>query len=245
MRSIGKIKILSKKTTLKSVTTECIDEANEGQRVDNYLIRQLKKVPKSHIYRLVRSGQVRVNSKRINASYKLQLNDNIRIPPIRIEKDSSSDLKYISKSRLISFDILFQDDALLVINKPAGMAVHGGSGISLGVIEQLRAQHPDWRFLELVHRLDRETSGVLLLAKKRKALVGLHRQIREGSVEKLYYAVVKGKWVNMRQNVKLLLNKYVTAEGERRVAVVDQSRSDKGIDSHTVFTLKMFSIQFR
>ncbi len=238
MRNIGKIKNLSKKTTLKSVTTKCVDEANEGQRVDNYLIGHLKSIPKSHIYRLVRSGQVRVNSKRINASYKLRLNDTIRIPPIRIEEDLSSDLKYIAKSRLIPLDILFQDDALLVINKPAGMAVHGGSGISLGVIEQLRAQHPDWKFLELVHRLDRETSGVLLLAKKRKVLVDLHRQIREGSVEKRYYAVVKGKWVNIRQSVKLLLNKYVTADGERRVAVVNKNKTEKGIDSHTVFTLK-------
>ena len=238
MRSIGKIKILSKKTTLKSVTTECIDEANEGQRVDNYLIRQLKKVPKSHIYRLVRSGQVRVNSKRINVSYKLQLNDNIRIPPIRLEESSLSDLKCISKSRLISFDILFQDDALLIINKPAGMAVHGGSGISLGVIEQLRAQYPDWKFLELVHRLDRETSGVLMLAKKRKALIGLHRQIREGSIEKRYYTLVKGKWVNIRQNVKLLLNKYTTIDGERRVAVVNKGSSEQAVDSYTIFTLQ-------
>lgn len=238
MRSIGKIKNLSKKTTLQSVTTKCIDEANEGQRVDNYLIRQLKKIPKSHIYRLVRSGQVRVNSKRINVSYKLQLNDNIRIPPIRVEENSFSDLKCISKSRLFSFDILFQDDALLIINKPAGMAVHGGSGISLGVIEQLRAQYPDWKFLELVHRLDRETSGVLMLAKKRKALVDLHRQIREGSIEKRYYALVKGKWVNIRQNVKLLLNKYTTIDGERRVVVVNKNHTGKAIDSYTIFTLK-------
>ncbi len=237
MRSIGKIKNISKKTTLKSVTINHIDEANEGQRVDNYLISQLKKVPKSHIYRLVRSGQVRVNSKRINVNYKLKLNDTIRIPPIRIEDKSFSDLKRISKSRLIPLDILFQDDALLIINKPAGMAVHGGSGISLGVIEQLRAQYPDWKFLELAHRLDRETSGVLLLAKKRKALVDLHRQIREGTVEKRYYALVKGKWVNIRQNVKLILNKYMTADGERRVAVVNKKNVIKAIDSHTVFTL--------
>jgi len=238
LRSIGKIKNISKKTTLRNVTINCIDEANEGQRVDNYLIRQLKKVPKSYIYRLVRSGQVRVNSKRINVSYKLQLNDTIRIPPIRIEDKSFSDLKCISKSRLIPLEILFQDDALLIINKPAGMAVHGGSGISLGVIEQLRAQYPDWKFLELVHRLDRETSGVLLLAKKRKALIELHRQIREGLVEKRYYALIKGKWTNIRQNVKLLLNKYMTADGERRVAVVNTKQADKAIDSHTIFTLK-------
>ncbi len=237
MRSIGKIKSISKKTTLKSVTINRIGEANEGQRVDNYLISQLKKVPKSHIYRLVRSGQVRVNSKRINVSYKLQLNDTIRIPPIRIEDKSFSDLKCISKSRLIPLDILFQDDVLLIINKPAGMAVHGGSGISLGVIEQLRAQYPDWKFLELAHRLDRETSGVLLLAKKRKALVELHRQIREGTVEKRYYALVKGKWVNIRQNVKLILSKYMTADGERRVAVVNKKNVIKSIDSHTIFTL--------
>lgn len=117
------------------------------------------------------------------------------------------------------------------------MAVHGGSGISLGVIEQLRAQYPDWKFLELVHRLDRETSGVLMLAKKRKALVDLHRQIREGSIEKRYYALVKGKWTNIRQNVKLLLNKYTTTNGERRVVVVNKKQTEKAIDSHTIFTL--------
>lgn len=239
MRSIGKIKNISKKTTLRDVTTKCINEASEGQRIDNYLIKQLKQIPKSHIYQLVRSGQVRVNSKRIRASYKLQLNDTIRIPPIRIEESTSFDSKHISKSRFIPLSILFQDDELLVINKPAGMAVHGGSGISLGVIEQLRAQYPDWKFLELVHRLDRETSGVLLLAKKRKALVDLHRQMREGSVEKRYFALIKGKWVNIKQSVKLPLNKYLTADGERRVAVVtNKHQIEKGIESHTIFTLQ-------
>lgn len=186
----------------------------------------------------MRSGQVRVNSKRVSASYKLQLNDTIRIPPVRIEENAASSSQSIAKSRLISFHILFQDDAMLVINKPAGLAVHGGSGISLGVIEQLRAQYPDWKFLELVHRLDRETSGVLLLAKKRKALVELHRQIRDGLVEKRYFVLVKGKWSNIRQSVKLPLYKYLTADGERRVAVVtNKAQAERGIASHTIFTL--------
>lgn len=239
MKSIGKIKNLIKKIPLKSATTKYIDETGEGQRIDNYLIRHLKQIPKSHIYLLIRSGQVRVNSKRINASYKLELNDTIRIPPIRVDENAVSNSKCISKSRFVPLDIIFQDDVLLVINKPSGMAVHGGSGISLGVIEQLRAQYPDWKFLELAHRLDRETSGVLLLAKKRKALVDLHRQIREGSVEKRYYALVKGKWNNIKQNVKLPLHKYLTADGERRVAVVtNKNQAEQGIASHTIFTLQ-------
>ena len=133
----------------------------------------------------------------------------------------------------------FQDEALLVINKPAGMAVHGGSNVSFGVIEQLRAQNPDWKFLELVHRLDRETSGVLLLAKKRAALVELHRQIRERKMEKRYLVLVKGKWHNPKQSVKLVLNKYITTVGERRVAVaIDEKERKGGVTAHTVFTLQ-------
>jgi 23S rRNA pseudouridine955/2504/2580 synthase len=161
----------------------------------------------------------------------------VRIPPI-IKKNDPPTNK-ISESRFVSFDILFQDESLLVINKPNGMAVHGGSNISFGVIEQLRAQNPNWKFLELVHRLDRDTSGTLLLAKKRSALVELHRQIREREMDKRYLVLVKGKWQNQRQNVKLLLHKYHTASGERRVAVaIDKKDNSQDMTSHTVFTLK-------
>jgi 23S rRNA pseudouridine955/2504/2580 synthase len=136
------------------------------------------------------------------------------------------------------FEVLFEDASLLVINKPPGVAVHGGSGISRGVIEQLRAEHPDWKFLELVHRLDRETSGVLLLAKTRAALVELHRQIREGTMKKQYLTLVKGKWQNVKQSVKLPLNKFVTSAGERRVAVASGPGAEKATAAHTVFVFK-------
>ncbi len=238
LRSIGKIKDLSKEISSKSVTTECIDENSVGQRIDNYLIKLFRCVPKSHIYRILRSGEVRVNSKRVNAQYRLQLNDNVRIPPVKTEVNPKKKSNIHYRTIAYNFKILYQDNTLLVIDKPAGMAVHGGSGINFGVIEQLRAQYPDWKFLELVHRLDRETSGVLMLAKKRQVLVGLHQQIRQGTVTKRYLVMVKGKWLNLKQTVKLPLNKYVTATGERRVAVIsDAHQQSKGMTSHTVFSL--------
>lgn len=241
MKSIGNRKVPGKEKILPSIISEHaaikqVDETAEGQRVDNFLIKLLKGVPRRHIYQLLRSGQVRVNSRRIDASYRLQSGDKVRIPPvIRPVKPASTHKTF----RTDRFDILYQDDELLVINKPAGVAVHGGSGISHGVIEQLRRQHPDWKFLELVHRLDRETSGILLLARKRQALLDLHRQIREGAVEKHYLTLVRGKWKNQVQNVRLPLNKYLTAEGERRVAVAtDRGDQDRAQPAHTLFTLQ-------
>ncbi len=237
LRSIGKIKDLGKGFPLGNVIKEIIAEDSNDQRIDNFLIKCLKGVPRSHIYRCLRSGQVRINGKRVKASYRLQEGDMVRIPPI-IKKNDPPTNK-ISESRFVSFDVLFQDESLLVINKPAGVAVHGGSNISFGVIEQLRAQNPNWKFLELVHRLDRDTSGTLLLAKKRSALVELHRQIREREMDKRYLVLVKGKWQNQRQNVKLLLHKYHTDSGERRVAVaIDKKDNSQDMTSHTVFTLK-------
>lgn len=215
-----------------SVTHATVGPDGEHQRIDNFLLKRLKGVPKSYIYRVLRSGEVRVNSRRVGADYRLQQGDRIRIPPVRMAKAPVTARRLPMKLQFV-MDILYQDDAMLVINKPPGIAVHGGSGVSLGVIEQLRAQHPEWSFLELVHRLDRETSGALLLAKKRRALTELHRQIREGEMEKRYLVLVKGKWRNQRQSVKLRLNKYLTASGERRVGVADE-----GLPAHTVFTLK-------
>ena len=237
LRSIGKIKDLGKEFPLGNVIKEIIAEDSNDQRIDNFLIKRLKGVPRSHIYRCLRSGQVRINGKRVKASYRLQAGDMVRIPPI-IKKNDPPTNK-ISESKFVSFDVLFQDESLLIINKPAGVAVHGGSNISFGVIEQLRAQNPNWKFLELVHRLDRDTSGTLLLAKKRSALVELHRQIREREMDKRYLVLVKGKWQNHRQNVKLSLHKYLTASGERRVAVViDRKDNSEDMTAHTVFTLK-------
>ncbi|SDW51594.1 RluA family pseudouridine synthase [Nitrosomonas communis] len=235
MKSIGKINTLNKNIMPDMVIVENINEEADGQRIDNFFFKRFKRVPKSHIYQLLRSGQVRVNSKRINADYRLQQNDKVRIPPIRTFQSAQK----IIKPPLAAFEVLFEDEWLLAINKPSGIAVHGGSGISYGVIEQLRAHHPDWKFLELVHRLDRETSGVLLLAKKRSALVEAHRQIREGIVQKRYSVMVKGRWRNAKQSVKLSLNKFVTADGERRVMVMSgKNEEKKELPAHTVFTFK-------
>jgi 23S rRNA pseudouridine955/2504/2580 synthase len=217
----------------ESVSWVTIDEKGESQRIDNFLFKHLKGVPKSHIYRILRSGEVRVNSRRVDATCRLAMGDVLRIPPVRLSRPDDQGEPRGAVASQLSKHILYQDDALLVINKPAGVAVHGGSGISRGVIEQMRLEHPEFKFLELVHRLDRETSGVLLLAKKRSALVELHRAMREGETEKRYLTLVKGQWRNTKQSVQLPLLKYVTGSGERRVSV-----SDEGQAAHTVFTLK-------
>jgi 23S rRNA pseudouridine955/2504/2580 synthase len=203
-----------------------INEEDAGQRIDNYLLRTCKGVPKSHIYRILRSGEVRVNKGRIDQLYRLEAGDVVRIPPVRVAEKSTAVVP------AAEFAILHEDSHILVIDKPCGVAVHGGSGVSFGVIEQLRASRPDAKFLELVHRLDRETSGLLMLAKKRSALTNLHEQMRDGLTDKRYLTMVGGDWKNARQHIKLPLHKYTTAEGERRVCV-----QAGGMESHTVFTL--------
>jgi 23S rRNA pseudouridine955/2504/2580 synthase len=195
-----------------------VGEDGHGQRVDNYLARILKGVPKSHVYRILRSGEVRVNRRRVAPDTRLNVGDQLRIPPIR---SSSPARKAASQPRvaLPLPPILFEDDALIALDKPAGLAVHGGSGIAFGVIERLRNARPDTAFLELVHRLDRDTSGVLLVAKKRPALVGLHAQLRDGAIDKRYFVLVRGKWRDALRTVDLALTTFVTSEGERRVRV--------------------------
>jgi 23S rRNA pseudouridine955/2504/2580 synthase len=205
-----------------------ITEEEAGQRIDNYLLRVCKGVPKSHVYRILRSGEVRVNKGRIDQLYRLVQGDVVRIPPIRLAEKPDNHVP------AAEFKIIFEDSHLLVIDKPAGVAVHGGSGVSFGVIEQLRASRPDAKFLELVHRLDRETSGLLLLAKKRSALTSLHEQMRDGLTDKRYLTMVAGDWKNARQHIKLALHKYTTADGERRVTVSDEG----GQPSHTIFSLQ-------
>lgn len=212
----------------ESVTWVEIDEGSCEQRIDNFLCKHLKGVPKSHIYRILRSGEIRVNKKRVDQTYRLQLGDLVRIPPIRVAE--KPDTEFVPA---LEFPVLFEDDALLAINKPAGTAVHGGSGVSFGVIEQLRSARPQAKFLELVHRLDRETSGVLLLAKKRSALTAMHEIMREGNSDKRYFALVLGQWKNVKQHVKLPLHKFDTPQGEKRVMV----RED-GMASYTIFTLQ-------
>ncbi|NUU00350.1 23S rRNA pseudouridine(955/2504/2580) synthase RluC [Herbaspirillum robiniae] len=203
-----------------------ISEEESGQRIDNFLLRICKGVPKSHIYRVLRSGEVRVNKGRIDQTYRLVEGDVVRVPPIRVAERQENIVPGAE------FRILLEDSHMLVIDKPAGVAVHGGSGVSYGVIEQLRAARPQAKFLELVHRLDRDTSGVLLIAKKRSALTNLHDQMRDGVTDKRYLTLVQGDWKNARQHVKLPLFKYSTPDGERRVRV----QAD-GQPSHTVFSL--------
>lgn len=222
-----------------AVASLIIDESGADQRIDNFLLKILKGVPKSHVYRILRSGEVRVNKKRVKADFRLQLEDVVRVPPIRVSAKQSPITKP-SPKHMLADTIIYEDDAMLAINKPAGMAVHGGSGISLGVIEQLRAERPQAKFLELVHRLDRETSGVLMIAKKRRALVALHEAIRHNQMDKRYLMLVQGRWEQAKQKVVLDLQKYVTADGERRVNVVTDKTKDKKKQaqvSETIFYL--------
>jgi 23S rRNA pseudouridine955/2504/2580 synthase len=210
-----------------SVTWLEVGEEAEGQRVDNFLLRIAKGVPKSHIYRIVRSGEVRVNKGRVAADYRLQLGDQLRVPPMRTA-DRPSQPAVPARD----FEIALEDEALIVIDKPAGVAVHGGSGVSFGVIEQLRRARPLAKFLELAHRLDRDTSGLLVVAKKRMALTNLHDQFRDGGISKRYLALVKGCWRNELQHVRLPLHKYLTVDGERRVSV-----NSEGKPSHSIVRL--------
>src|SRR3954468_2788421 len=190
-----------------------VGEEAAAQRLDNFLIRHLKGVPKSHVYRVVRSGEVRVNSGRIKPEYRLQVGDRIRVPPVRVAEGRPS------KARPLDLPVVFEDPALIVVDKPSGIAVHGGSGVSYGVIESLRAERPQAKFLELAHRLDRDTSGLLIIAKKRSALVELHRMLRDGEVEKIYTTLVKGIPGEDAFQIDQPLHKYVTGSGERRVSV--------------------------
>jgi len=216
-----------------------IDEGSVGQRIDNFLCKTLKGVPKSHLYRILRSGEVRVNSKRIDATYRLVMGDLVRIPPIRTATQEELPVNKAPIKSKFEQAIIFEDDALLVIDKPVGFAVHGGSGISRGVIEQLRLERPHAKFLELVHRLDRETSGVLMLAKKRAALIALHDAIRNNHTDKRYIMLVHGNWTEKKRRVVLPLQKYVLPSGERRVSV-----QDDGQESETVFYLRKSYSEF-
>jgi 23S rRNA pseudouridine955/2504/2580 synthase len=181
-------------------------------------------VPKSHIYRVLRSGEVRVNKGRVQAEYRVKPGDRVRVPPMRTAERPAQ-----AAVPAREFEIAFEDEALIVVDKPSGVAVHGGSGVSFGVIEQLRRARPLAKFLELAHRLDRETSGLLVVAKKRMALTKLHDMFRDGGINKRYLALVKGRWRNELQHVKLPLYKYLTAEGERRVSVDAEGKAAHSI----------------
>ncbi len=204
-----------------------IDDGEDGQRIDNFLLRELKGVPRSHVYRLVRSGEVRVNSGRVDQTYRLRAGDRVRIPPVRVSASGAN--RPAPPAVLASLPVLFEDAALIAIDKPAHLAVHGGSGVNFGVIEQLRVGRPQAKFLELVHRLDRDTSGVLLIAKKRSALTALHAAWREGAVEKQYVAMVSGRWTRAREVVVEPLHRYLLPGGERRVRIDPAGQSARTV----------------
>ncbi len=204
-----------------------VDEGAAGQRLDNYLIRLLKGVPKTHVYRVIRSGEVRVNKGRAQADTRLEAGDEVRLPPVRVAQRSAP----VAPAR--EFPLVYEDEHLLAIDKPAGVAVHGGSGVSSGVIEQLRRARPGLRFLELVHRLDKETSGLLLIAKKRSALTDLQQQFRARETGKTYAALVAGRWPANHKVIDIALHKFLTADGERRVRTV-AADDDEGRRSITL-----------
>ena len=223
---------MSEKSPLK-VSFVTVTEDQQGQRIDNFLVTHLKGVPKSAIYKILRKGEVRVNKKRVKPVYKLQMEDLIRIPPIKVAEREEFVPKNLDKISALEDAILFEDQYLIVINKPSGMAVHGGSGLSYGLIEALRVLRPHEKNLELVHRLDRDTSGCLLISKKRSILKGLHEQLREKTMEKNYWALVVGEWAAKIKNVTEPLRKNTLQSGERVVRVDEE----QGKASHTRFRL--------
>jgi 23S rRNA pseudouridine955/2504/2580 synthase len=218
-------------TAISKVLWLEITEDISSQRLDNFLITQLKGVPKSYIYRIVRKGEVRVNKGRADVKYRLMTGDIIRIPPIRRPEQAASTAT-VSRhlTELLQNNILFEDEALLVMNKPPGFAVHGGSGIDSGIIEALRLINPQQKFLELVHRLDRDTSGCLLIAKKRSALRTLHEQFRTDKITKTYRAILAGQWARKKIIIDQPLQKNVSKGGERMVIV-----TKTGKESQTIF----------
>ena len=213
-----------------AITFLTVDAESAGQRLDNFLFRHLKGVPKTHVYRIIRSGEVRINKGRVQAETRIETGDVLRLPPIRISPRAEEGGTPPAPAR--EFPVLLEDEAVLAIDKPAGVAVHGGSGVSFGVIEQLRTARPAAKFLELVHRLDRETSGILLVAKKRSALVALQDQFRERETGKTYLALVEGTWPANKKVLDAPLAKYLLPDGsgagagERRVRVVAKDHPD-------------------
>ena len=201
-----------------------VDEESAGQRLDNFLIRHLKGVPKTHVYRIIRSGEVRVNKGRASADTRIESGDVVRLPPVRISDKVAEKAARPAPGR--EFPLLLEDDALMAIDKPAGVAVHGGSGVSFGVIEQLRQARPLAKLLELVHRLDRETSGILLVAKKRSALKHVQDQFRERETGKTYLALVQGQWPEKLKVIDSALHKFLLPDGERRVRVTSNDDPD-------------------
>lgn len=215
-----------------------VDEHSDGQRIDNFLLAQLRGVPRTLVYRILRSGEVRLNGGRAKPADRVSAGDVVRIPPLRLPEAGTPAVAGAGLLGAVESAILYEDEHLLVVNKPAGLAVHGGSGVSLGLIETLRQSRPDARFLELVHRLDRDTSGCLLVAKRRSALLALQRQLRRGDEDeegmgKVYLALVRGRWRGRHHRVEAPLLKNQLSSGERMVRV-----SRDGKPSVTEFTIR-------
>lgn len=225
----------SQNTTAASVRLLEVDEDSSGQRLDNFLMRHLKGVPKTHVYRIIRSGEVRINKGRVSAETRVQSGDVVRLPPVRISEKVAEKAERPAPAK--DFPALLEDEHMVALSKPAGVAVHGGSGVSFGVIEQMRQARPDAKFLELVHRLDRETSGILLVAKKRSALINLQDQFRERETGKTYLALVQGVWPANKKVIDLPLHKYLQADGERRVRVTTQD-DPEGMRSITLVKVR-------
>lgn len=200
-----------------------VDAEYAGQRIDNYLIRILKGVPKSMVYRILRKGEVRINKGRIKPTYRLKAGDELRIPPIRMSADSNPGSS--AAGERLESRILYEDKRIIILNKPSGIAVHGGSGIQFGVIESMRKSRTDLHYLELVHRLDRDTSGCLVLAKKRSALRQLHELLRVGKIQKRYLALVQGNWQYGTKRIDVPLQKQVLRSGERVVRVSEHGKA--------------------
>lgn len=219
-----------------SVRLEIVDESSAKQRLDNYLLKILKGVPKSHVYRLLRRGEVRVNGQRAQPERRLELDDTVRIPPVRLGASTTSTApRNVGDTPLLARHVIYEDDWLLILDKPSGWAVHGGSGVVRGVIEQLRAERPTARFIELVHRIDRDTSGLLLLAKKRSALTALHEDLREGRVTKHYRVLAHGSWRKGRRVVDAPLQETMQGVAEKRMRIHDGSGGGNPVSAKTVF----------
>ena len=219
----------SEEIDLARVSFVTITEDNQGQRIDNYLMSLMRKVPKALVYRIVRKGEVRVNKKRVKADTRLNIGDVVRIPPVKLPQEQTVGEASAELKNALQQAIVYEDDALIAVNKPHGLAVHGGSGVNLGLIESLRQMYPSHTFLELVHRLDRDTSGVILVAKKRSALVALQKMlVNKSGIKKRYLAMVHGGWPASIQEIKAPLKKFERKSGER-IMLVDAD----GKPSHT------------
>lgn len=210
-----------------------INEASAGQRIDNYLMREIKNVPRSYIYRILRKGEVRVNKKRVKQIYKLKIEDVVRIPPVFLPDKGEAALAPRSLLERLRESIIEEDEDLIFINKPSGLAVHGGSGIKYGLIESFRQLRPELTFVELVHRLDKDTSGIVMLAKNRKSLLALHDMMKHGGIDKYYQTLIKGQWQGGSRHI---INSLERKQGRKQKVRVVSSSEGKGKEAESIFT---------